>query len=144
MCQISSHSLTLTFQNLLIFLQSTIDELKTLSPTVESKNVLIDALICQLVPQRRRDIENHGISTKSRKYTDIGKIIAIGNRDFLTEKTAIEIYSPADKKWTVVRTFNKRLNFAATIMNNKLVIAGGQKPNGEILNSVSLFRCLFV
>lgn len=120
-------------------LQSTIDDLRNLSPTVESKNLLIDALICQLVPQRRREIENHGVSTKSRKYTDEGKIIAIGNRNFLTEKTAIEIYYPGDKKWTVIRTFDKRLNFAATIMNNKLVIAGGQRPNGDVLNSVSLF-----
>lgn len=109
---------------------------------MESKNLLIDALICQLVPQRRREIEVHGISTKSRKYTDEAKIIAIGNRNFLTEKTAIEIYNPADKKWTVVRTFNKRLNFAATIMNNKLVILGGQRPNGEVLNSVSFLSVL--
>lgn len=106
---------------------------------MESKNLLIDALISQLVPQRRREIENHGVSTKSRKYTDEGKIIAIGNRDFLTDKTAIEIYYPADKKWLVMKTFNKRTNFAATIMNNKLVIAGGQKSNGEVLNSVSLY-----
>ncbi|KAJ6632845.1 Kelch-like protein diablo [Pseudolycoriella hygida] len=118
---------------------STIDDLKNLSPTVENKDLLIDALICQLVPQRRREIENYGVSTKSRKYTDEGKIIAIGNRNFLTEKTAIEIFHPGDKKWMVVRTFNKRLNFAATIMNNKLVIAGGQGTNGEILNSVLMY-----
>ncbi len=111
---------------------------------MESKNLLIDALISQLVPQRQREIENHGISTKSRKYTDEAKIIAIGNRNFLTEKTAIEIYNPADRKWTVIRTFNKRSNFAATIMNNKLVIAGGQKPNGEVLNSVSYSFLLLV
>lgn len=104
---------------------------------------MIDALISQLVPQRRREIENHGVSTKSRKYTDESKIIAIGNRNFLTEKTAIEIYSPADKKWTVVRTFDKRFLFAATIMNNKLVIAGGQRANGETLNSVRLFLEIF-
>lgn len=96
-------------------------------------------MIGQLVPQRRREIENHGVSTKSRKYTDESKIIAIGNRNFLTEKTAIEIYHPGDKKWTVIRTFDKRSNFAATIMNNKLVIAGGQRVNGEVLNSVRIF-----
>lgn len=90
------------------------------------------------MPQRRREVEDRGISTKSRKYTDEGKIITIGNRDFLTEKTAIEIYTPGENKWTVAKVFNKRQNFAATIMNNKLVIGGGQKSNGDVLDSVRL------
>ncbi|XP_071653553.1 kelch-like protein 5 [Temnothorax longispinosus] len=101
-----------------------------------AQELVMEALKYHLLPERRPLLQTG--RTKPRKAT-VGTLLVLAGMDAIDGTTFIDAFSLRDNAWRYLAAMSsKRLEFAAVVLDRKLIVAGGT-DDLRTLNTVECF-----